>query len=490
MSSTTPVLDAPAEAAATLRNASADEIRATFAMQQAHRWTSAAQSASQRIASLERLRAAILETRGELFDAMWVDLHKPATEAEMSEIHPVLVEIGHTIKHLRGWMRHRKVSTPVSLFGTRAEIRSEAKGVVLVIAPWNYPFNLLINPLVAALSAGNTVIAKPSEKTPNVSRYIGRLIAKVFPPEEVAVFEGDAEVSKTLLALPFDHIFFTGSTMLGRIVMEAASKNLTPVTLELGGKSPVIVDTSADLDAAADRIAWGRFINAGQTCIAPDYVLVHDSIRDDFVERCRAAIGRMYGASDADRKRTGDYCRIVDAAAFDRLSGLIDDATARGALVAVGGQRDAGERYVAPTILTNVPLDAAVMQDEIFGPILPVLTYRSIDEAIGSIRSRPKPLALYIFAKDRHLVEHVIRGTTAGSTAVNNTVIQFIHPNLPFGGVGESGLGSYHGEAGFRTFSHDRSVLTQKWPALFSNFFPPYTDRVRKMVAAATKWFS
>lgn len=490
MSTTTPVLDSRDESATVLRNASTDEIRATFALQQAHRWTSSMQDASRRIAALERLRTAVLETRQELFDAMWIDLHKSATEAEMSEIHPVLVEIGHTIRHLRGWMRPKRVRAPLSLLGTHAEIRSEAKGVVLVIAPWNYPFNLLINPLVAAISAGNTVIAKPSEKTPNVSRYIGRLISKVFAAEEVAVFEGDAEVSKTLLTLPFDHIFFTGSTMLGRIVMEAASKNLTPVTLELGGKSPVIVDASADLDAAADRVAWGRFINAGQTCIAPDYVLVHDSVQKAFVDRCRDAIGRMYGATDADRQRTGDYCRIVDSAAFERLSGLIDDAIGRGAVVAVGGQRDAAERFIAPTILTNVPVEADVMRDEIFGPILPVFTFRSIDEAIATVRTRPKPLAMYIFARDRGVAKHVIGSTTAGGTVVNNTVIHFVHPNLPFGGIGESGLGSYHGEAGFRTFSHERAVLRQGWPALFSSFYPPYTEKARKMVGAATKWFS
>lgn len=475
---------------AVLRNASPDEIRSVFALQQAHRWTIAARTASQRIAVLERLRKAILDSRQELDDAMWLDLHKSPVEAEMSEIHTVLVEIRHTIRHLKRWMRPTRASTPLALFGTRSVVRPEAKGVVLVIAPWNYPFNLLINPLVAAISAGNTVIAKPSEKTPHVSRYIGRLIARVFPPEEVSVFEGDAEVAKTLLDLPFDHICFTGSTSLGRIIMAAAARHLTPVTLELGGKSPAIVDSSADLDAAASRIAWGRFINAGQTCIAPDYVLVHASVQEAFLEKCRAAIASMYGATDAERKQSADFCRIVDAPAFDRLSGLIDDAVARGAVVVAGGQCDASERYVAPTILTNVPADADVMADEIFGPILPVVAFRSIDEAIGIVRSRPKPLALYVFARDRRVVDHVIASTTAGGTAVNNAVIQFIHPDLPFGGVGESGIGSYHGEAGFRTFSHGRAILRQGWPALFSNYFPPYTDRVRKLVGAATMWFS
>ena len=490
MSSPTPVLGASVEESTPLRNASPDEIRATFALQQANRWTVASRTARERIESLKRLRSVLLETRTELFDALWADLHKPATESELTELQPVLSEIGHTIKHLRKWMRPRKVRSTMTMFGTHGEIRSEPKGVVLVIAPWNFPFQLLVDPIVAAVAAGNVVCAKPSEKTPSVSRYISRLIARVFPPEEVAVFEGDAEVAKSLLALPFDHIFFTGSTMLGRIIMEAAAKHLSSVTLELGGKSPAIVDASADVEAAADRIVWGRFVNAGQTCVAPDYVLVHESIKARFLEKARDAIGRAYGASDADRKRSGDYCRIVDGAAFDRLSGLLDDAIERGALLAAGGQRDAAERYIAPTILTDIPSDAEILKDEIFGPILLVIGVRSIDEAIAAVRSRPKPLALYVFSKDSRATERVLAQTTAGGTAVNNVVIHFVHPNLPFGGVGESGLGNYHGEAGFRTFSHERSILRQGLPALFGSFYPPYTPRVAKFVGAVTRWLS
>jgi len=440
--------------------------------------------------ALRRLRTAILETREELYEALWTDLHKPAAEAELTELQPVLNEIGHTIRHLKSWMKPRRVRTPLTMFGTRGEIRCEPKGVVLVIAPWNFPFQLLIDPVVAAIAAGNVVCAKPSEKTPHVSRYIAKLIARVFPPEDVAVFQGDAEVAKALLALPFDHIFFTGSTMLGRIVMEAASKHLASVTLELGGKSPAIVDASADVATAANRIVWGRFVNAGQTCVAPDYVLVHESIRESFIEHARTAIGRYYGTTDDDRRSSADYCRIIDAPAFDRLSGLIDDALAKGAVVSVGGQRDAEDLFIAPTILAEIPADAEILEGEIFGPILLVIGVRSIDEAIANVRSRPKPLALYVFSRDQAATERVLSQTSAGGSVVNNVVIHFVHPNLPFGGVGESGIGNGHGEAGFRTFSHERSVMRQGWPALFGWFYPPYTDRVVKYVGALTKWLS
>lgn len=479
-----------APTAAPLRNASADEIRAAFALQQANRWTIAARPAAERIDALKRLRTALLESRSELYDALWTDLHKPATEAELTELQPVLNEIAHTIKHLRSWMRPRRVRTTLTMFGTHGEIRCEPRGVVLVIAPWNFPFQLLIDPVVAAIAAGNVVCAKPSEKTPSVSRYIAKLIGRVFPPEEVAVFEGDAGVAKALLDQPFDHIFFTGSTSLGRIIMAAAAKHLSSVTLELGGKSPAIVDASADVQVAADRIVWGRFVNAGQTCVAPDYVLVHESIRESFLEHARNAIARYYGASDADRRRSPDYCRIIDDAAFERLSGLLEDAVERGALLAAGGQRDAGERYIAPTILANIPEDAEILKDEIFGPILLVVGVRSIDEAIANVRSRPKPLALYVFSSDRAATERVLSQTSAGGSVVNNVVIHFVHSNLPFGGVGESGVGNAHGEAGFRTFSHERSVMRQGRPALFGSFYPPYTERVGKFVGAVTKWLS
>jgi aldehyde dehydrogenase (NAD+) len=465
-----------------------DRIHTLFKEQQAHRWAMARTTARERAARLERLRDAILASTQELFDALHADLHKHAAEVELTELQPALVEIGHPIKHLKRWMRPRRVGTPLTLFGTRSELRYEPKGVVLVIAPWNYPFNLIVNPLVAAIAAGNCVMLKPSEKTPHVSSYVARLVRDVFDEREVALVEGDAEVAEALLDLPFDHIFFTGSTRVGRIVMEAAARHLASVTLELGGKSPVIVAEDADVDRAARRIVWGKFLNAGQTCVAPDYVLVHESRERDFVDRATAVVASFYGATEEDRRKSPDLCRVVDAAGVERLAALVEDAVARGARVETGGVSESSERYVAPTILTNVDPDANLMREEIFGPVLPVLTYRTLDEVISFIRRRGKPLALYVFSDRDVTVERLVHETTSGGTAVNNVVLHLANPNLPFGGIGESGTGSYHGEFGFRAFSHERAVLRQGVAHTFHYFYPPYTDRVRRMLSYVTRW--
>ncbi len=475
--------DAPSDTTAII-----DRVRALFDAQTAHRWTKARTTARERAERLRRLRATILDRKDELCEAIHADLRKHPTEVELTELQPVLGELNHTIKHLGGWMRPRRVPSPLTLFGTRGEVRYEPKGVVLIQGPWNYPFNLMINPLVAAIAAGNCAILKPSEKTPNTSRFIASLVESVFEPREVTVVEGDADVARALLDLPFDHIFFTGSPRVGQYVMEAAARHLTPVTLELGGKSPVIVDEAADVEQAARRIVWGKLINAGQTCVAPDYALVAESRKAEFVASAKRAIAASYGETEASRKQSADLCRLVDRASYERLTGLLRDAVERGATVEIGGEGDADERYLAPTILTDVDPASDLMREEIFGPILPVLTYRSLDDAIRAINGRAKPLALYVFSNRTATIDRVIAETTAGGTAINNVVLHLANPDLPFGGVGASGMGNYHGEFGFRTFSHERAVLTQGRLSFFQYLYPPYTDRVRGLVARITSW--
>jgi aldehyde dehydrogenase (NAD+) len=464
-------------------------IKRVFERQQAERWRVASTTASQRIEKLDRLRNAILARVDGLNDALRSDLHKHPSEVELTELQPVLGEIKHSAQHLAKWMRPQRVASSLLLFGTRSELRYEPKGVVLVLAPWNYPFSLTLNPLVAAIAAGNCVMIKPSEKSPATSRLLAEIVRDVFDESEVALFEGDASVAEALLELPFDHIFFTGSTRIGKIVMAAAAKNLASVTLELGGKSPVVIDESADLATTARRVVWGKFINAGQTCVAPDYVLIPESKRQAFLDEARKALAASYGASDEARQASPDFCRMIDSGAFARMKTLVEDAIARGATVEAGGRFDERERYVAPTILSNVRTEMSVMSDEIFGPVLPVLSYRTLDEAIGFVRARPKPLALYVFADDRRAIERVLGETTAGGTAVNTVVMHLANPNLPFGGVGESGLGNYHGHFGFKAFSHERAVLRQGFVSTLQRFFPPYTESVRKNLQLVRRLF-
>ena len=443
-------------------------------------------SAPARIAKLKRLEAALLARKDAIYAAVKADLGKPAAEADLSEIMPVLSEIRHTAKHLKGWMRTRKVAPTMALLGTQARIRYEPKGVCLIISPWNYPINLTLGPLASAIGAGCTVILKPSEMTPHCSAVLAELVAAVFAPDEVALFEGDAGVSTELLALPFDHIFFTGSPAVGKIVMAAAAKNLASVTLELGGKSPVIVDETADVKKAAASIMWGKFLNVGQTCIAPDFLYVHERVMPAFLMAAKAAIETMYGA---DAAKSADYCRIVNERHFGRVKTILDDATAKGATVVVGGAGDSAQKYMAPTLLANVPMDSLVMQEEIFGPVLPVLPYSDIADVIAHINAGPKPLALYVFSKDNVNIEWVLSQTSAGGSCVNMTMLHFSHANLPFGGVNHSGIGSSHGIFGFKAFSHERAVLREQMSAA-SMLAPPYTAKVKMLIGLTMKYFT
>ena len=446
-----------------------------FAAQRAHRQVAKAATADERIDKLRRLRSAIADRRTEFERALSADFRKPAFEVDFTEITSVLLEIDHAIRHVKGWIRPRRVGTPLDFFGTASRIVYEPLGVVLIIGPWNYPFALTMSPLVAALSAGNCCVIKPSELTPATSAATADLVAAVFPPEEVTVVEGGIDVAKAVLALPFDHIFFTGSIPVGKIVMAAAAEHLSSVTLELGGKSPTIIDETANLDLAAQRVVWAKFINGGQTCVAPDYVWIHESRATAFVDAARRALTQFYGATEDARQQTPDLARIIDDRNFTRLKAMLDTSVAEGATLEEGGRCVAAERYISPTILGKVTWDMAVMRDEIFGPILPVLTYRSLDDVYERLRNENKPLALYIFTGDNRRANDIVHNTTAGGTVVNNAVIHAASSYLPFGGVGASGMGNYHGEFGFRTLSHERAVLTQGPFRLLRHAFPPYS---------------
>lgn len=443
----------------------------------------------QRVSKLRKLHEAVLRYQPDIRQALWDDFRKPAAEVDFSEIYPVTSDIKFTAARLKRWMKPSFVWPTPAMALTVARIQYEPKGVVLIISPWNFPFQLAISPLISAIAAGNAVVLKPSELTPNVSAVIKKLLLEVFPENEVAVVEGGADVAQSLLSLPFNHVFFTGSPRVGKLVMEAASKHLAEVTLELGGKSPVIAAPDADLDDLADKLVFGKCMNAGQTCVAPDYLLVHESLKNSLITRIKARLEQRYGSSD-QIKRTPDFARIVNDGHFSRISKLVDEAVASGATLLWGNERIPEQRLITPTVLELANDDAAIMEEEIFGPVLPLLTYNDLSEAIHLVNKRPKPLALYIFSKDKNTIQRVLSETSAGGTCVNDLIIQFMHHNLPFGGVNNSGIGQSHGRHGFLTFSHKRSILINPigWnPAKW--MYPPYTPRVRRFIDLVIRWF-
>lgn len=453
------------------------EVARVFAAQTNKRWQLATSDVDERIARLRRLRAAIVERREALSAAVHADFRKSAAEFELTEIFPVLEEIDHVIEHLGDWMEPERVKTPLVMTGTRSVIRYEPRGVVLIISPWNYPFNLLFMPLIPAIAAGNAVMLKPSQKTSHLSEAAAALIRATFPEDEVAIFTGGHEVSDALLELPFDHVLFTGSTRIGQKIMRSAADHLSTVTLELGGKSPVILDASADVEAAATRVMWGKCLNSGQTCISPDYVLAHESLVEPFADAARRTIERFYGETPEARQASPDFARMIDDAAWDRVTTLVSASVAQGARVVAGGRSDRATRYIEPTVLVDVRPDMPIMREEIFGPVLPVLSVRSAEEACAFVRAHDKPLALYVFAKDNRAVDHVLSHTTSGGSVINDVFLHVVNPHLPFGGVGASGQGYYHGEHGFRTFSHARAVVDRRATAATAIFYPPYEGR-------------
>lgn len=436
-----------------------------------------------RLRQLESMRTMLRECEDEFIDALRADLGKSADEAFTTEIGFVTSELGHTLRHLRGWLRPKRVNPGTMLAPATSKTILEPLGVALIIGPWNYPVNLILAPLAGALAAGNAVVVKPSELAPASSALLAKLLPHYLDADAVRVVEGDADVAGELLALPFDHVFFTGSERVGRIVARAAAEHLTPTTLELGGKSPVFIDDTVDLDAAAKRIAWGRFTNTGQTCTAPDYVLAAPGVADALVPRIEHAIRQFYGD---DSRSSADYGRIVNHAHYERLTGLLDSGrVVVGGLAADPDRRtaEAGERYLAPTVLRDVAPDSPVMREEIFGPILPIIEVTSANEAITRIRQRPKPLSLYVFSNDERTLHAFTTLTSAGSMAINFTLAQIASPNLPFGGVGASGMGAYHGEFSVRTFSHCKPITKKPFvPETFAMVFPPMSERVRMLV--------
>ncbi|HEX5036492.1 MAG TPA: aldehyde dehydrogenase family protein [bacterium] len=470
----------------------AADLDALYRRLRDNRWRIAKTSAAERVVKLKKLREAIFAMQKDLHKAIHDDFRKNPAETDLTETHLVIAEINDAIKHLAKWMKPKKVKTPMTLFGTSSEIRCEPKGVVLILSPWNYPFQLAVSPVVAAVSAGNVVLLKPSNKTPNTARFLKKLMAEVFPEDEIAVVEGDHTVADALLEYPFDHIFFTGSPNVGKKIMTAAAKHLAPVTLELGGKSPVVVDETADIKKTASRVMWAKFINAGQTCVAPDYLLIHESKAKEFVEEAKKAVASRYGDTPAAQAKSEDYCRLVSEQHGQGLQKVLDESIKQGAKVEIGGLQglNGDARFLPPTLLTNVTPETAIMREEIFGPILPILTYRNLDEAIALIRSREKPLALYVFSNDRAHTEEILKNTTAGGSCVNSLAVHLANPNLPFGGVGMSGMGNYHGYFGFKTFSHERAVLRQGAIDTLKFFYPPYTPKLRKMIDFLTKHLS
>jgi aldehyde dehydrogenase (NAD+) len=465
--------------------AATPSIETAFAAQRQTAIALRTSTAPMRIAKLRRLEAAVLANRAAIYRALAADLRKSEAEADLFDILPVISGIRHARRHLTSWMKPKRVAPTLTMFGTKARIRREPRGVSLIISPWNYPVSLLLGPLTSAIAAGCPAMIKPSEMSPACSALMAKIIRETFAWQEIAVFEGDAAVSTALLALPFDHIFFTGSPGVGKMVMTAAAKHLASVTLELGGKSPVIVDETADVPKAAKSVVWGKFANCGQTCVAPDHAYVHESRLPQFIAATKDAMAKMYG----DPERSPDYCRMINHRHFERVSGLIDDAVARGATILAGGERDEAQKYIAPTLLAGAREDAAIMQEEIFGPVLPILAYRDLAEPIAAINARPKPLALYVYAKDHVPADRVLAETSAGGSCVNAAVMQFGHDNLPFGGIGTSGLGNAHGFYGFCAFSHERAVLEDKF-SVVPMFFPPYTARVKQMIKWTLQFFT
>lgn len=424
-----------------------------------------------RIQQLQRLKEAIEENREGIISALGADLHKPEFETVLTEIGVCLEEINYALKHIKSWTKPQRVKASLTVQPAKAEIIAEPLGVVLIISPWNYPFQLAISPLIGAIASGNCTIIKPSELSSHTSGLIYKLFKDYFDPEYITVLEGDKEITQSLLTEKFDHIFFTGGTQIGKIIMSAAAKHLTPVTLELGGKSPCIVDQNTHLEYTARRIAWGKFINTGQTCVAPDYILVDAKIKTALVEKIREWVKQMYGDNPAVHP---DYGRIVSYKHFERLQSLLANAE-----LVFGGETNADELYIAPTVIENVSWDDAVMEEEIFGPILPIITYENLDSAIAQINSRPKPLALYIFSQDKEFQQQVLQRTSSGGVCINDTIMQLSSNKLPFGGVGDSGMGQYHGKASFATFSHYKSVLNRSFLCDLKLRYPPYQGKLK-----------
>lgn len=464
-----------------------DDLQAVFTAQRRHASRMGLTTAQQRIDRIRRIQDWIDAHETEIQQAVYDDFRKPAAEFTLAELMAIRTEINHTVGHLKRWMKPQRLPTPMLMIGTRSYLHHEPKGNVLIIAPWNYPFALTIRPLVSALAAGNVAMLKPSELTPHTAGLIRRMIAELFPAEEVAVFEGGAEVAQTLLRLPFNHIFFTGSPAVGREVMKAAATHLASVTLELGGKSPAIIDETANISQAAEQLAWGKCLNNGQTCIAPDYVLVHRSVKDSFLQAYATAVKAMYSPDGKPVEASDSYARMVNNRHFQRVRRLVNDAIDKGATVVMGGSMKEEQNFIEPTVLEGLTDDMAVMQEEIFGPVLPVASFSSLDEAIQMVNEREKPLALYIHSKRQNAIQYILERTSAGDTVINDTLLQFTNTELPFGGINNSGLGKSNGFFSFQEFSNQRGVMYRDF-GMMKLLYPPYTDKVNRLLSFLKRW--
>ena len=435
--------------------------------------TGETRSINYRISALKKLKTSLKKYEKEIINALYRDLGKSEFEAYGTEIGFVLDSLSNFIKNSKKWTKTKRVRTPLHQFSSKGYIMYEPYGTVLIIGPFNYPFQLLIEPLIGAIAAGNCAILKPSESTPTVSGLVKKIIEETFEEKYIQVIEGEKETTSALINLDFDYIFFTGSAPVGKIVMKAAAEHLVPVTLELGGKSPVIVDKTANLEIAAKRILWGKLINAGQTCIAPDYILVHKDIKESFIEKLKNTVIRFYGE---DASKSIDYGRIVNSRQFERLDTIIQKDKAK---IIYGGNSNAGTLYIEPTIIDNVNWQDAVMQDEIFGPIMPILEYEDLEEVIEMINDRPKPLSLYLFTEDKNVEVAILNRISFGGGCINDTISHVASSNMPFGGVGNSGMGAYHGRDSFETFSHRKSILKKSTSIDIKLIFPPYGNRAK-----------
>jgi len=464
-----------------------DQIQKIFSLQVCNSRKIRLTSYQERINKLKRLRQVILDHRDQIKHAIYLDFNKSPEEVDLTEIFTVLSEIRYTIKHLKSWMKPIRISNTMATRGARNKAIYQPKGVCLIISPWNYPLQLSIGPLVSAIAAGNCVIIKPSEFSANTSELISSLLQEIFEENEVRVIEGDHRVAQKLLELPFHHVYFTGSPMVGKKVMAAAAVNLVSVTLELGGKSPVIIDENADIAIAARRIMWGKLINAGQTCIAPDYVLIHESKYQEFMEKAKASVQALYGPLEEIRNNP-DYCRIINHRHFNRIRAMIDQAVNLGGELEFGGVVSEEDLYISPTLIHRPPLESALMQEEIFGPILPIITYKQTQEILDMIQAKPRPLVLYIFSSNQDFIESVSSNTYSGDVVVNDVLTHYANVKLPFGGVNNSGIGKTHGKYGFAAFSHLRSMMHQGKHTPSSFFYPPYNQKVKKMIDFLLKY--
>ncbi len=442
-----------------------DQLPDYLAKQKTYFSTGETKSVAFRIRQLRLLRELLQDHESDLIEAVHKDFKKPAFETYATELGLIFNDISYAIKNLDQWAKPKSVPSPIVNFPSKNFIITEPYGCALIIAPWNYPLLLSLQPLVGALAAGNTIILKPSELTPHTSELLASLFSKYFQEEYIRVVLGAAETSKALVELDFDYIFFTGSNRVGKSIMRTAAERITPLTLELGGKSPCIVDETANLEISAKRIAWGKFINAGQTCVAPDYLLIQPSIKKEFLSYLKDSIEQLYGANPVESE---DYPRIINQAHFERLSNLLDAGT-----TVAGGQTNAETLYIAPTVIDDVTKDDPVMQEEIFGPILPVLEFNTLEECVEIIHRHPRPLALYLFSNTQSFEDAILERISFGGGAINDTITQMGNHHLSFGGVGASGFGSYHGKASFDTFSHQKSVMKKPfWPDVPLRYAP------------------